>query len=198
MKRNLSAISDIAFYIVIPLIIWNLRGFLHSDYIAMLLSVSSSVSYTIIRFVLERQFNFSGFFIVSVLSAFMLMNIVSSNAISIQYNNIILNIFIILFYIGSILIKKPCGKYFYRDLMKEFGNDPGKFESASSYNGLTIVFALRDFIIVIIRFAFLYMMGMHGIKYIIPITRIVTYIFILVIIKMMKKMSSSNTKKEGA
>lgn len=196
MKQKLSAIGDVAFYIVIPLIIWNLRGIFFGEYKAMLLSVTSSVLYTLVRFVIEKQFNFTGFFIISVLGAFMIMNIISTDAISIQYNNILLNVFIVLFYIGSIFAGRPCGKFFYRDLMKELGRESAEVYSIESFNSLTMVFALRDFTILIIRVIFIWTMGTGGIKYIIPITRIVTYIFILLIIRKMKYMSVADKKED--
>ena len=59
---------ELLFYAALPYAIWNFGREPFGDYVAMLLSTVPGFVYTIYRFILDKQFNITGFFILGSLA----------------------------------------------------------------------------------------------------------------------------------
>ncbi|MBS2970420.1 hypothetical protein J9317_16860 [Metabacillus sp. KIGAM252] len=115
MKKHL-IISDILFYLVLPYVIWEYGKAPLGDYWAMLLSTVPGIIYTVYRFFAEKQFNVTGLFIMASLSINTIIDLLSQNAERMQQNNVWVSVGFGLFWIATILIKKPFGLYLMVDI----------------------------------------------------------------------------------
>ncbi|AZB44300.1 hypothetical protein CEF21_19485 [Bacillus sp. FJAT-42376] len=115
MKKHL-IISDILFYLVLPYVIWEYGKAPLGDYWAMLLSTVPGIIYTVYRFFAEKQFNVTGLFIMASLSINTIIDLLSQNAERMQQNNVWVSVGFGLFWIATILIKKPFGLYLMADI----------------------------------------------------------------------------------
>ncbi|MTH53880.1 hypothetical protein GKZ89_10730 [Bacillus mangrovi] len=115
MKKHL-IVSDILFYLVLPYVIWEYGKAPLGDYWAMLLSTVPGILYTVYRFFAERQFNVTGLFIMASLSINTIIDLLSQNAERMQQNNVWVSVGFGLFWLATILIKKPFGLYLMADI----------------------------------------------------------------------------------
>ncbi|WP_338778234.1 VC0807 family protein [Metabacillus sp. FJAT-52054] len=115
MKKHL-IISDILFYLVLPYVIWEYGKAPLGDYWAMLLSTVPGIIYTVFRFFAEKQFNVTGLFIMASLSINTIIDLLSQNAERMQQNNVWVSVGFGLFWIATILTKKPFGLYLMVDI----------------------------------------------------------------------------------
>lgn len=107
---------DLICYVAIPYIIWTHGRELLGDYWAILLSTVPGFIYTIYRFTAEKQFNTLGLFILSSLLIDTTVNLLSSSAESMLWNQVFLGFGYALFFLLSMLFRKPLALYFAVDL----------------------------------------------------------------------------------
>ncbi len=143
-------ILDILCYAVIPYVIWTNGRELLGDYWAIILSTVPGFIYTIYRFVNERQFNILGLFIISSLLLETTVNLLSSTAESMLWNQVYLGFGFGVLYILSMAIKRPLALYFavdYAYLMGYARKDSialyNRKELFSSFQWLTLLFVIR-------------------------------------------------------
>lgn len=111
MNRRL-AFLDLLCYAAIPFIIWNYGREPLGDYWAILLSTVPGFIYTIYRFVVEKQFNIMGLFIISSLFITTAVNLISTSAESMLWNQIYLGLGFAAIFLLSMLLRKPLALYF--------------------------------------------------------------------------------------
>lgn len=108
-------VLDLTFYVALPYIIWNYGRDPVGDYYAMLLSTVPGFFYTIYRFARERQFNIAGLSIVLSLFLSTMVNLLSKNAESMLWNQVYLGYSYGVFFLVSVLIRKPLALRFAAD-----------------------------------------------------------------------------------
>ncbi len=151
MKKNL-IVLDIICYGVIPFVLWQYgRGYL-GDYWAIILSTVPGLIYTVYRFVKEKQFNILGLFIIGTLGIDTAVNLLSSSAASMLWNQVYLSIGYGGLFLLSIFTCQPLGLYFMADWAYLQGyarkDSIALYRRKELYAGflwLTALFALRIF-----------------------------------------------------
>lgn len=107
---------DIIFYIAAPLLIWNYGRELLGDYPAMLLSTVPGLIYTIYRFMMEKQFNITGLYIIGTMFISTTVNVLSGSAEQMIWNGIYLSLIFTFIHFITFFIKQPLALYFAVDL----------------------------------------------------------------------------------
>jgi|SRR5690606_14615139 len=116
MKKKL-ILLDMICYIALPLLIWNNGRELLGDYPAMLISTIPGLIYTVYRFVMERQFNIAGLFIIGSLFISTTVNILSGSAEQMLWNGIYLGLFYVFIHLIALIFKRPLALYFAVDFV---------------------------------------------------------------------------------
>src|SRR5699024_12411314 len=94
-------------YALLPFFFWNYGREPLCDYLAILLSTVPGFIYTVYRFVTEKQLNIAGLFIITSLFISTVVDLVSTSAIHMLWNQVYLGFgFGVVFLITS-FIKKP-------------------------------------------------------------------------------------------
>jgi hypothetical protein len=173
------------FYLGLPLLIWNFGRGILGAYQAMFMSAFIGIAYTAFKFFHEKKYNITGIVIILGISIYLFLTIISDSAIGILYNSLILNGILSGLYIFSILIRRPLGKYFYIDYRRMFGEDQKisalrakQFEERIYFDYLTILLAVRELMILVIKWVLLNRLGIEGASIVILVNRILSYTFI--------------------
>lgn len=106
---------DIICYAVVPYLIWNHGREILGDYWAIILSTVPGFIYTVYRFLKEKQFNIAGLFILGSLAISTTVNLLSSSAESMLWNQVYLGLAYGVLYLLSIFIKQPLALHFMVD-----------------------------------------------------------------------------------
>jgi hypothetical protein len=106
---------DIICYAVVPYLIWNHGREILGDYWAIILSTVPGFIYTVYRFLKEKQFNIAGLFILGSLAISTTVNLLSSSAESMLWNQVYLGLAYGVIYLLSIFIKQPLALHFMVD-----------------------------------------------------------------------------------
>lgn len=114
--KNKVVIFDLLFYLAIPYLVWKLGRDPLGDYYAILLSTAPGFCYSIYRFFILKQFNFTGLFIISTLLISTLIDLLSGSAEKMLWNQVFYGIAMGTFTLLSILINKPLALYFAVDI----------------------------------------------------------------------------------
>ena len=77
---------DLIFYAALPYLIWNFGRDSLGDYTAMLVSTIPGFVYTIYRFILDKQFNITGLFILGSLALGTTVDLLSGSAEQMIWN----------------------------------------------------------------------------------------------------------------
>lgn len=109
-------ILDLICYGAIPFIIWNYGKEPLGDYLAILLSTVPGFLYTVYRFVKEKQFNIAGLFILTTLLLSTIVNLLSSTAENMLWNQVYLGLGFGIIILLSTIIRKPLALYFAVDI----------------------------------------------------------------------------------
>ncbi|MEK5067363.1 VC0807 family protein [Sporosarcina sp. FSL K6-1508] len=125
MNKKL-VIYDIIFYAVIPFFIWTYGKEPLGDYTAILLSTVPGFIYTIYRFIKEKELNIAGLFIITSLFISTAVNLLSTSADSMLWNQVYLGFGTCIIYLISMIIRKPMALYFMVDIAYLYG-DPREF-----------------------------------------------------------------------
>lgn len=208
MKMQLSkVISDVLFYFFVPIVIWRYGQVYIGEYLAMFFSAFSTIAYSIYKFKRDKQYNFTGLFVVSFILLNLFMNLTTDSALRILYNTFYLNIARLVIFIISIIISKPLAKVFYLDYRTMYGeekNNVKRFIDNQKFKlffiFITVIFTLREAATAAVRYYFLESYGVLATERIIFYSRIVTYIFAIMIgiaVYYIDKQYYKNAKKSG-
>jgi hypothetical protein len=208
MKMQLSkVISDVLFYFFVPIVIWRYGRVYIGEYLAMFFSAFSTIAYSIYKFKRDKQYNFTGLFVVSFILLNLFMNLTTDSALRILYNTFYLNIARLVIFIISIIISKPLAKVFYLDYRTMYGEEKDnvkRFINNQKFKlffiFITVIFTLREAATAAVRYYFLESYGVLATERIIFYSRIVTYIFAIMIgigVYYIDKQYYKNAKKSG-
>jgi hypothetical protein len=204
MKKK--TVCDIIFYLIIPLFIWNgLRKEL-GDYYTMLLTSLPGFIYTTYFFFKDRTYNITGIFILVSLFAGRILDIISGSAERILWNDIYINIAYTLFWIATIIIRKPMGMYFFVDYASVQGFERENTiklyrtkELFRYFEYFTALFAIKGIESIILKSWSIKTFGVDGFNQISIIMSVNGYIFtaitiafILFIVKKIKNVTQNN------
>lgn len=150
MNRKL-VFFDLIFYAAIPYILWIYGKEPLGDYWAILLSTVPGLIYTIYRFVVEKQFNILGLFIISSLFITTAVNLISGSAESMLWNQVYLGFGYAALFLLSIFFRKPLALYFAVDwaYLQGYARKSSKTlfktkEIFLSFQLLTLLFVIRS------------------------------------------------------
>lgn|SRR5699024_66036 len=107
---------DLICYGAIPFLIWNYGREPLGDYLAILLSTVPGFIYTVYRFVKEKQLNIAGLFVITSLLISTTVNLLSTSANNMLWNQVYLGLSFGMVFLFSTLIKKPLALYFAVDV----------------------------------------------------------------------------------
>ena len=123
MRVNPLFLLDIILYFIFPLFFWNVLRDYFGDYITILFSTVPGILYTLYRFKMTENFNFTGLFIIFNLSSSIVVDVLSRSAIQLLWNDVFVSLFLALIYFLSYLLKKPIHLYFTLDILVLRGYD---------------------------------------------------------------------------
>jgi hypothetical protein len=141
-------ILDIICYAVIPYFAWKYGREPLGDYIAILLSTVPGFIYTVYRFTKERQFNITGLFIISSLLLSTTINLLSSSAESMLWNQVYIGYGFAVFHLITVIFKRPMALYFAVDMAYLQGYPRKGSKALFNRKGLFIWFQLMSLLFV--------------------------------------------------
>ncbi|CAG9621080.1 VC0807 family protein [Sutcliffiella rhizosphaerae] len=151
--KSKTVVCDLLFYLALPYVIWKFGQEPLGDYYAILLSTVPGFIYTIVRFVVEKQFNVTGMFILGTLLISTMVDILSGNAFAMLQNSVYVSVLFGCFFLGTILFRRPLALYFGADIafLQGYKRDDSlnlykQKEILPAFYLLTIIFALRSFV----------------------------------------------------
>lgn len=109
---NRFVLFDLIFYAALPYIVWNYGKEPLGDYTAMLISTVPGFLYTCYRFILDKQFNITGMFIIGSLVLGTTVNLLAGSAEQMIWNGVYLGLFYTFIYFVALLVKRPFSLYF--------------------------------------------------------------------------------------
>ncbi|MCD7036272.1 hypothetical protein LRR81_18670 [Metabacillus sp. GX 13764] len=124
--KKYQMIGDILFYLALPYFIWKFGQEPLGNYYAMLLSTTPGIVYTIFRFFADKQFNVTGVFILASMSVTTIIDLLSQSAERMQWNNVYTAFGFGLFWIITMIMKKPFALYLMADISALQGIDREK------------------------------------------------------------------------
>lgn len=145
MKKSLM-IGDILFYLALPYFIWKFGQAPLGSYYAMLLSTAPGLVYTVYRFFADKQFNVTGLFIMASMSITTIVDVISQNAQRMQWNNVYLAFGFGLFWLITMLIKKPFALYLMADIAVLQGYERDKSRELYKSKKLLPLFYIISFL----------------------------------------------------
>lgn len=111
-SNKILILYELIFYAVLPYVLWNFGREPLDDYTAMLISTIPGIGYAIYRFILDKQFNIMGLFILSSLALGTMVDLLSGSAEQMIWNGVYLSLFYTFLYIFTLMIKRPLSLYF--------------------------------------------------------------------------------------
>ncbi len=94
---------------------WNLFRESLGDYHTILYGMLPAVIYTIVVAFINKEWNVTGIFFISIISMNFLFNLLSKTAEQELWNGVYMSVISFSFYVLTIVIKKPIGMYFFID-----------------------------------------------------------------------------------
>lgn len=209
---KLKVIMDLVFYLGIPMLTWNFCREAWGDYLTVLLGMVPAVIYTIVSFILNREWNVTGIFFLSIISLNFIMNLLSHTALQELWNSVWMGCISITFYVFTILIKRPIGIYFFidyahargvpREKSKALYNSPKHFHHFINF---TLFLCSREAIVIIVKSFMIKKMGVEGFNAIQIFSSTLNYAFtalmvfyIIYIIKQITKDKAPSVSEESA
>ncbi|MBS4192572.1 hypothetical protein KHA94_20725 [Bacillus sp. FJAT-49705] len=157
MKNNI-VLLDIIFYVVFPLMVWNLGRDWLGDYLAMILSTVPGILYSLYRFFELKKVNFFGIFLLTNLIITFLIDVLAGSAIQLLWNNVIYSFILGFIFFGTVLVRKPIFLYMALDLSEMQGNDRNEMKALffgkkilTIFRWITAGFALKFIILAAIK-----------------------------------------------
>ncbi|KUP08337.1 membrane protein [Bacillus coahuilensis m2-6] len=150
MKKSI-VVLDLICYLVLPLLLWNELRDVMGDYYAMLCSSVPGILYTIYRFYELKRVNVFGIYMLSTLIIGTLIDVLAGNEIQLLWNNVYYAAAMSLFFLGTIIFRKPVTLYFGLDFAELQGYDRAfskrlfyQRELLLIFQLITLIFALRS------------------------------------------------------
>lgn len=81
-------ILELIVFMALPYVIWTYGRDSIGDYYSMLLSTVPAFVYTVVRFVIDRQLNITGLFVISTLLLNTVVDLLSGSAINMLWNSV--------------------------------------------------------------------------------------------------------------
>lgn len=106
-----SILMDLIFYAALPYFIWKFGREPFGDYIAMLITTIPGFVYTIYSFIIDKQFNFTGIFILGTLAIGTTVDLLSGSAEQMIWNGVYLSLFYSSLYFVLLVMKRPVSLY---------------------------------------------------------------------------------------
>lgn len=166
--KGKAVLFDLLFYIALPLIMWNTIRESLGDYATMLLASVPAILYGLYSFIEQRRVNFSGLFILVTLIIGTLIDVLSGSALQMLWNNVYYGACIGIFYILSMLVKRPIAYYFALDGAEMMGyerSDSKVFFSAKKkmivLYLITFCYGLRSLIVAAVN---VHLIGKYGVE----------------------------------
>ncbi|MEI6574604.1 MAG: VC0807 family protein [Bacteroidota bacterium] len=195
---NKRFLLDLIMYLGIPLLIWNTCRSLMGDYLAMLLSTVPGIIYTVYTVIKERHVSLTGSFILATAIIGGILDVYSKSANQMLYNMIYMNTGLVLFWIFTMLIKKPMAMFFFIDYAYLQGVPKAHSRVLYKQNPLfkyffylTTFLVFRDLSDIFLRLLLINVYGVDGFSKIKIITQvwdtIMTVLFVYGIIFIIKK-----------
>lgn len=185
MKKKI--ILDILFYLVIPLLFWNLfRDFLGAYYTLLAAMVPGTV-YAILTFTREKGHRITGYVLFGGMLFARLMDLIVSTPEGILWNDVRMNLIFAFLWGISLLIKKPIGMYFFLDYACYSGIDYRKakahyFEQPlRQFYILTLILLVQDLIMAGLYSVLIKTLGIDGFNKIHVAMSILNYVNIGII-----------------
>jgi hypothetical protein len=202
------ALYDILLYIVLPLAIWNYGREQIGDYYALILTSAPGLIYTLFCFFQDKQFNISGLFILICLLITRASDLIAGSATQLLWNSVYLEIGYSIFWIITIIIKKPMGMYFFIDYAYLQGHPrektcklyktKGLFKYFQLFSGL---FVVKGFLDAALKTCLINIYGVEGYNQMVIITNVVGVIFAIItisfvayIVKKIKQQTTSGAE----
>lgn len=150
MKNNV-ILLDILFYLALPLFVWHVLRDYVGDYYAMLLTSVPGIIYTLYRFNQTKKLNVTGTFILASLVIGTVIDLLSGSALRLLWNNVYYSLAMGIFFLATMLFKRPLALYFALDVAELQGYDR-KFSKHLYYHkplllifqGITLILAFRS------------------------------------------------------
>jgi len=182
MKKKIFA--DVFFYLVVPLLAWNLLRGTYSDYNVVLFGMVPAVIYTAVSFFRSREWNVTGMFFLGLISLNLVMNIASHTAEEELWNGVWMGYVSVVFYALTIAIKRPIGLYFFIDYA--YSRGVPRDRSAALYTApgnmhhfykFTLFLILREVVVIVVKTAMIKSLGIEGFNQIQVTTTTINYAF---------------------
>lgn len=168
MQKNI-VIWDVICYLVFPLFIWNFMRDTIGDYTAMLISTIPGIIYSFIRFFRVKQVNIFGAFMILTLIASTLVNVLAGSALQMLWNNVYYAFAMAVFFLFTILIKRPLFLLFTLDFVELQGYSRQKMKAIFNerkyflvFNLITLGFAAREIILAFIKIKLISVYGVDA------------------------------------
>lgn len=104
MKRKI--LLDAFFYLIVPLLMWNLFRENLGDYLTILFGMIPAVIYTALSAIIQKEWNVTGIFFLSIISMNFLFNLLSKTAEQELWNGVYMSVISFSFYLVTIVVKK--------------------------------------------------------------------------------------------
>ncbi|MGR3764082.1 VC0807 family protein [Rossellomorea sp. NS-SX7] len=151
-------LGDFIFYLIFPIVIWNLGRDYIGDYYAMLLSSVPGIIYSVIRFILLKKVNLLGLFMIGTLLAGTLIDVLSGSALNLLWNKVYYSYFMSSLFVLTILINRPIALFFALDFVEMQGYDRMTMKDTfyqkrilNLFKLITFGFAFRDILLASIK-----------------------------------------------
>lgn len=152
MKKNL-IVLDLIFYVGLPLFVWHMLREYIGDYYAMLLTSVPAIVYTLYRFKESKKVNVTGIFILVSLVIGTVVDLLSGSALQLLWNNVYYSLVVAVFFLLTMVFKKPLALYFALDIAELQGQDRSFSKNLYFqrklfiiFQAITFIFALRSVI----------------------------------------------------
>lgn len=142
-------ILDIVCYGVIPFLLWNYGRESLGDYLAILLSTVPGFIYTVYRFVNEKQLNIAGLFIITSLLISTVVDLVSTSALNMLWNQVYLGFGFGAVFLLTTIIRKPLALYLAVDFAYLQGYPREDSKKLFNVKGLFIWFQLINLVFIL-------------------------------------------------
>lgn len=201
MKKRI--FLDVFFYLVLPLLSWNLLREQWGDYYTILAGMVPAVIYTIASVVINKEWSVTGVFFMCLITLNWVFNLLSRTAEQELWNGVLMSIISIVFYLFTIVFRKPIGMYFFIDYAHAKGvprkRSKELYSSERNYHHFvrfTLFLVLREVITGGVKSIMIYKYGVDGFNVIQITSSVLGYVFtgltIFYVIYILKKIKEED------
>lgn len=178
---------DLLFYLALPLLIWNYGRVYMGDYTAILVSSSVGILYSIYRFYTMKKVSFTGMYILTSLLIKIFIEFFAGSALQLLWNHIYYDFVTALFFLVTILIKKPASLYLTLDIVELQGNDRAlmkdlfyRGKTLRVFNVITLIFCFRELVLAVTRIILVSRFGVDAYDEGIIYQQVISWIFTII------------------